>query len=121
VSVPARFALNTVTFKRVKTAKNILDRPRHDVVDSGFPICGWWPFKKYVGTIFRARIDAALESIIPFPALQDFVCNIGQVQYTSFGKRRFYGRITHSGGHFFVRMHSCEDSTNNRRMRILNR
>jgi len=90
VGIPTRFAFHAVAFQGVKPAENIFDRPRHHVVDPRFAIGGWRAFKKHVGTVFRSRINAALERVfIAFPTLQDFTCDIGQVQRTPLRENKF--------------------------------
>ena len=84
VRIPTRFALHALPFHRMKTTKQILNRPRHHMVNTGLPVGRRRPLVKDVGIVFRAFVDAAFKDFIFFPKRQDVFIDVGKVEFFVF-------------------------------------
>jgi hypothetical protein len=95
VGVPAGFALHAVALHRLVPAEQVLDRPRHDVVDAGASVGSGRAFVKGKRRRPFALGEALFEKVFLFPALQDTLFEGGQVETLGGGKG---SRIGDSGG-----------------------
>ena len=65
--IPTAFALDAFTIEGLKTAENILNRPRHNVVNAWQTIRRRWSFVKNKGVIRVALLNGFVEDPLSIP------------------------------------------------------
>ena len=93
VGVPSRFPLHTVSFQRLEPAENVLDGPRHHVVNARLSVGRRGAFKKHIGLVRGPAVHALLEGVFAVPQLEPLLCEGGKVQGAAFRKFQRHGCV----------------------------
>ena len=79
MGVPACFSMDLVSTHGLVTTHEVFDRPRKNVVDSGFAVRGRGAFvKREVGGI--VPVERPLEDLVIVPVSEDFFFQFGKLQ-----------------------------------------
>ena len=71
--IPTAFALDAIPFEGIISAKKILDRSGHHVMDAGHTVGARRAFKKDPSFVLRTLFDTLVKNLVVIPPLQEFL------------------------------------------------